>query len=120
MTRIACAGAGVLALLAVGAVSAKAASDFDGVWKVTTSAETGKCSNNYDLSVRVKDGKLSYAGMWPVKATGGINEGGLVRMDIAHGGTKVAATGLVRGGSASGDWSSKTDGCTGSWVARKA
>lgn len=120
MTRIVGAAAAALMLTAAGSVPVGAASDFDGVWKVKTSAETGKCSTNYDLSVRVKDGKLSYAGMWPVKATGGINDLGLVRMNIAHAGTKVAATGLVRGDSASGDWASKTDGCTGSWVARRA
>jgi hypothetical protein len=107
-------------LLAGTAAPLYAAPEHDGVWKVKTSAETGKCGTNYDISVAVKNGKVSYAGMWPVKATGGVNDLGLIRMEIAGAGHKVKATGLVRGDTASGDWSSTKSDCAGSWVARKA
>jgi hypothetical protein len=110
-----------LALLLAGiAVPLHAAPAHDGVWKVKTSAEAGKCGTNYDISVAVKNGKVSYAGMFPVKATGGVNDLGLIRMEIAGAGQRVKATGLVRGDTASGDWSSVKSSCSGSWVARKA
>lgn len=110
-----------LALLLAGiAAPLQAAPEHDGTWKVKTSAESGKCSTNYDISVAVKNGKVSYAGMWPVKATGGVSDVGLIRMEIAGAGDRVKATGLVRGDTASGDWSSAKSNCSGSWVARKA
>jgi hypothetical protein len=110
----------VLLLAGTAAPLHAAAPEHDGVWKVKTSAEAGKCGTNYDISVAVKNGKVSYAGMWPVKATGGVNAVGLIRMEIAGAGHKVKATGLVRGDTASGDWSSVKSDCAGSWVARKA
>ncbi|WP_029351100.1 hypothetical protein [Bosea sp. 117] len=99
---------------------AAAASTHDGTWSVKTSAETGQCATNYELKLAVKNGKVSYAGMWPVKAKGGVNAVGLINMDISHGSRRVTATGLVRGDSASGDWTSPQPACSGSWVARRA
>lgn len=87
---------------------------------VTTSVETGSCHTNFDFKVSVKDGKVTYAGYWPVKASGGISRRGLVRMTLAHGGQKVTATGLARGDEASGDWTSPKPACAGSWIARRA
>ncbi|MFK8253166.1 hypothetical protein [Ancylobacter terrae] len=103
-----------------GATPAMAAGQHDGLWRVKTSAEAGKCATNYDFKLSVKDGKISYAGMWPVKVTGGINPAGLINMNIAHAGKSVSANGLVRGDSASGDWQAKAENCTGSWVASRA
>ncbi|MBB3769627.1 hypothetical protein FHS55_000213 [Angulomicrobium tetraedrale] len=92
----------------------------DGIWTVTTSAEDGACNTNYDFKMRVKNGEVTYAGFWPVKATGGINRAGLIRMNLAHSGQSVKATGLVRGDTASGDWTSPKPACSGSWVAKRA
>ncbi|MGA0561030.1 hypothetical protein ACO2RV_01180 [Ancylobacter sp. VNQ12] len=113
----------IIAVLAIVANSAPAfarTDRHDGIWTVTTSAEDGSCGTNYDFKMRVRAGEVTYAGMWPVKATGGINAAGLIRMDLAHGGRHVKATGLVRGDTASGDWTSPKPACTGSWVAKKA
>lgn len=120
VTRPVLAGAFIVAMaLAAGIAPGGAAPEHDGVWKVKTSAETGACNTNYDVSVAVKNGKVSYAGHWPVKATGGIDDFGLIKMEISGPGHRVKATGLVRGDTASGDWSATKSDCTGSWVARR-
>lgn len=112
--------AATLAIALGGAAMPAFAQDrHDGVWKVKTSAEDGKCSTNYDFSLAVKNGKVSYAGMWPVKAAGGIKADGLIKMNISHGKDHVVATGLVRGDQASGEWTSPKPACSGSWIASR-
>lgn len=91
----------------------------DGTWRVKTSAEDGRCKDNYDFNVAVKNGRVTYAGIWPVKASGAVEPGGVIAMDLAHAGKNVVARGLVRGDSASGEWSSAKLDCSGSWVASK-
>lgn len=115
-TTIALAALGLMASAPALADNAKR---FDGTWSVRTSAETGSCAKNYDFKLSVKGGTVAYAGFWPVKATGGINKLGGVRMTLAHGGHKVSATGLAEGDNASGDWTSPDPKCTGSWFAKR-
>ncbi|MFG1375374.1 hypothetical protein [Xanthobacter autotrophicus] len=118
------AGLTAMALLGVAMAAVPARADnarrFDGSWVVRTSAEEGKCNKNFDFKLAVKNGKVTYAGFWPVKATGGISKLGVVRMTVAHGQRKVTATGLAEGDQASGDWSSPQPKCNGSWLARRA
>lgn len=109
-----------LALVCTSALPAAAASRHDGTWTVHTEAEGGACKTNFDFKVSVKNGKVAYAGMWPVKATGGISKIGLVNMTLAHGGQKVVAKGLAQGDAASGDWTSPQPKCSGSWFAKRA
>ncbi|MCB4769178.1 hypothetical protein LGR54_11240 [Ancylobacter sp. Lp-2] len=108
-----------MALLAGGAASASEQTAHDGVWKVQTSVEDGRCGTNYGFKLSVKKGRVTYAGMWPVKATGDIRPGGRIAMDIAHGGQHVLATGLVRGEHASGEWKTPKPACSGAWVASR-
>ncbi|MFG1374847.1 hypothetical protein V5F32_21925 [Xanthobacter oligotrophicus] len=118
------AGLTALALLtaaAVGPARADNAKRFDGHWVVRTSAESGSCGKNYDFKLAVKNGTVTYAGFWPVKATGGISKLGVVRMTLAHGQQKVTAKGLAEGDQASGDWTSPHHpNCSGSWFAKRA
>ncbi|MFG1478554.1 hypothetical protein V5F53_07775 [Xanthobacter sp. V4C-4] len=102
------------------AAPAAAASRHDGTWSITTSAEDGACATNFDFKLKVRDGKVTYAGFWPVKATGGISRLGVVRMTLAHGRQRVLATGRVEGDAASGDWTSPQPKCSGSWFAKRA
>lgn len=121
MSRVISGLAGVAFLAAaVGTAHADNARRFDGTWSVRTSAETGECNKNYDFKLAVKSGTVTYAGFWPVTATGGINKLGAVRMTLKHGSHKVAATGLAEGDQASGDWSSPHPKCSGSWFARRS
>ncbi|MFG1283489.1 hypothetical protein V5F34_15125 [Xanthobacter autotrophicus] len=118
------AGLTALAFLTAAAASPARADNarrFDGHWVVRTSAETGSCGKNYDFKLAVKNGTVTYAGFWPVKASGGISKLGVVRMTLAHGQQKVTATGLAEGDQASGDWSSPHHPkCSGSWFAKRA
>lgn len=112
-------GFGVAAGLVL-AAPAGAASRHDGLWAITTSAEEGRCATNFDFKLKVKDGKVTYAGFWPVKATGGISKLGLVKMTLAHGQQRVTAMGRVDGDTASGDWTSPQPKCAGAWFAKRA
>lgn len=109
----------IAASLAAIFMTSPAAASPDGTWSVKTSAETGACATNFDFKVAVKNGKVTYAGYWPVKASGGISKLGVVKMILSHAGHKVTATGLARGDEASGDWTSPQPSCAGSWVARR-
>ncbi|WP_454915858.1 hypothetical protein [Xanthobacter sediminis] len=112
-----------LTILATGvalAAPAAAASRHDGIWSVTTFAEDGRCDKNFDFKLKVKDGKVTYAGFWPVTATGGVSRLGIVRMTLVRGTRRVIATGLVEGDAASGDWTSPKPKCSGSWFAKRA
>ncbi|MDI4663976.1 hypothetical protein K9U40_06490 [Xanthobacter autotrophicus] len=108
------------AAMAVTPARADTAKRSDGYWVVRTSAEAGKCNKNFNFKLAVKNGKVTCAGYWPVKASGGISKLGLVRMTLVHGQRKVTATGLAEGDQASDDWSSPLPNCTGSWFARRA
>lgn len=101
-------------------VPASAASRHDGMWSVRTAPESGARNSNFDFKLKVKGGKVTSAGFWPVKATGGINKLGVVNMTLAHGHQRVVAKGLVEGDSASGDWTSPQPKCSGAGFARRA
>lgn len=112
-----------LAAFAAGALPAApaaAVSRHDGTWSITTAAEAGTCDTNFDFKLKVKGGKVTYAGFWPVKATGGINKLGVISMTLAHGHQRVIAKGLVEGDTASGDWTSPQPKCSGAWFAKRA
>jgi len=83
-------------------------------------AEDGACATNFDFKLKVKDGKVTYAGSWPVTATGGISKVGAVNLTLSHGHQKVAARGLVEGDAASGHGTSPKPKGSGSWFARRA
>ncbi|MDR6952930.1 hypothetical protein J2X65_002289 [Ancylobacter sp. 3268] len=92
----------------------------DGIWRVATEPVTGPCSKRMEFKLAVEDGQISYAGVWPVDASGTINPVGLVTIRVVRGEETVSAKGLVRGDTASGDWVSPAKNCSGSWIARKA
>lgn len=110
----------ILATCAALAAPAAAGSRHDGLWSVTTSVEDGRCDTNFDFKLRVRDGKVTDAGFWPGKASGGISRLGIMRMTLAHGRERVEAKGLVEGDAASGDWTSPKPKCSGSWFAKRA
>lgn len=92
----------------------------DGIWQVATEPATGPCSKRMAFKLAVEDGRISYAGIWPVDASGSVDPVGLITIKVVRGGETLSAKGLVRGDTASGDWVSPEKNCTGSWVARKA
>lgn len=106
--------------LALAATPALAGSSHDGTWKVRTATKHGECRSNYDFKVSVKNGRVAYAGYFPVRATGGIAKDGAVHMRVSHGGNHVNANGHAHAGRAAGHWTSPKPHCSGSWSARRA
>jgi len=96
------------------------ANPHDGMWQVATEPATGPCSKRLEFKLLVEDGRISYAGLWPVDASGSVDPLGVIEIRVVRGAETVAAKGLVRGDTASGDWVSPARNCTGSWVARRA
>ncbi|MFT0861147.1 hypothetical protein [Ancylobacter sp. G4_0304] len=92
----------------------------DGIWKVSTEPATGPCSKRLEFSLAVEEGRISYSGLMPVDASGSVDAVGVITIRVVRGDETVAAKGLVRGDTASGDWVSPVKNCTGSWVARRA
>ena len=119
------AAAAICGTLAVPPVAAESngAADIaahDGIWQVATEPVSGPCSKRLEFKLAVADGRISYAGIWPVDASGSVNPLGLITIRVVRGEETMSAKGLVRGDVASGDWESPAKNCTGSWVARKA
>jgi hypothetical protein len=97
-----------------------AADVHDGLWQVATEPATGPCSKRLEFNLSVDGGQISYAGLWPVDASGSVDPLGVIEIQLVRGDETVAAKGLVRGDTASGEWVSPEKNCTGSWVARRA
>lgn len=92
----------------------------DGIWDVSTEPLSGPCEKRLEFRLSVEDGLISYAGAWPVDASGTVSALGIIQMRLVHGDETVAARGVVRGDMASGKWTSPEKSCAGSWVAHKA
>lgn len=109
-----------LVLFAQTRTEATDAAPHDGIWHVATEPETGPCAKRHNFKLAVEDGRIRYAGLWPVNASGEVDAVGSITIRVTRGGETLSANGLVRGETASGAWVSPEKNCTGSWVARKA
>ncbi|QFR34784.1 hypothetical protein [Ancylobacter sp. TS-1] len=92
----------------------------DGIWRVAAEPATGPCSQRHEFSLSVEEGRIRYSGYWPVEASGSVTALGVIRIRVVRGEETLAAKGLVRGETASGEWVSPGKNCTGSWVARRS
>ncbi|WP_428029037.1 hypothetical protein [Ancylobacter sp.] len=92
----------------------------DGIWEVSTQPISGPCDKRLDFKLSVEHGRVTYAGSWPVDASGSVSPLGAITIRVVRGGETLSAKGVVRGDVATGKWESPVKNCTGSWVARKA
>jgi hypothetical protein len=90
-----------------------ARSSFDGSWQVQAVADPGKCSDRYNVAIRVANGQISGA-FFGVAAGGRVDDRGRLNLRI----DVVRATGALAAVSGLGRWKSPT--CNGSWTARRA
>ncbi|MGQ7792504.1 hypothetical protein ACUN0C_08865 [Faunimonas sp. B44] len=109
---------GIALTLAVPAAPAFAA-PFDGTWSVTMSTDSGSCPVRRRAVVTVRDGKVTYAGAERVTADGSVGASGRVDVRFVYEGDRLDARGSVKGSIGSGSWTSPTENCQGSWMARK-
>ena len=108
---------GLVFVLAAGTV-AKAQSAFDGLWSVQIVAQPGPCGSGYvTYPVRIVGGVLHNAGGMSFAVSGRVDRRGLVRVSLATGADRANAAGRLSGSSGSGQWTSPTRGCSGTWTA---
>ena len=96
------------------------AAEFDGVWSVVLTSESGPCAPRRRVVVLVSEGRVTYGGEERVTATGEVSPSGLVDVHFTYQGDRLEARGSVHRRIGSGSWSSPTVRCRGSWMARKA
>ncbi|GLK74051.1 hypothetical protein KHC23_01395 [Ancylobacter dichloromethanicus] len=92
----------------------------DGIWEVATEPLSGPCDKRLEFKLSVEEGRISYAGMWSVEASGSVSPLGRIDIRVVRGDETVSARGVVRGDVAIGKWESPVKNCSGSFVARKA
>ena len=121
--KIATCGAALWGALLIPPATAQevaALSLHDGIWNVAAEPIAGPCDKRLEFKLSVEEGRISYAGAWPVDASGSVSALGAVTIRVVRGGETLSAKGVVRGDVATGKWESPVKNCTGSWVARKA
>ncbi len=106
------------AALSAGTGPSLAAKPFDGEWSVRITAKTGDCSG-YTIPIEVTGGRVSYSGFFNAQASGAIRPNGSLNVKFAHEEDIVNASGAVSGSTGSGQWTSPTKGCGGTWTARR-
>jgi hypothetical protein len=109
---------GIVATLAVS--HALPIQSFDGQWSVQVTPEDGGCEGIYVLPVEVAAGTVTYIGRAAIRAEGGIRPDGSVRVSFVMEADRLDAKGTMSNSRFGlGSWTSPTEGCQGTWIARK-
>ena len=108
---------GLVAGLLLAAPQAEARTPYDGTWSVQIMTRQGDC-DQYNVSLRVADGGISYAGGDGSSASGRVDAQGRVNGALQALGETVSARGRLAGSRGSGTWSGA--GCTGTWRAARS
>lgn len=96
------------------------ASLYDGRWAVEVVPENGQCSGRYVMPVEVVGDRIVYIGQGDIRADGGVATDGSVRVSFSSADDRVVARGQLSSESfGHGSWQSPTEGCDGTWIARK-
>jgi hypothetical protein len=114
--RATCLAAGLLLL---SSLSAAAQTSHNGRWSVDVVTTVGKCEPSAHAVVTIKDNHVVGIDDQDVQAWGYIDETGTFVGHFSKGERVLRANGKVKGGEASGPWSSNTDYCGGEWKAHK-
>jgi hypothetical protein len=119
MTLRQCATISALAavLAAASPAAADAAAPFDGRWSVRVVADNERCDDDYSVSLRIAEGRITYGGIL-ASASGRVRENGQLTVTVSGGGSTVKASGALAEERGSGRWQSPN--CSGKWTARKA
>ena len=93
---------------------------FDGRWAVQVTPEGDRCEGMYVLPVEVARGTVTYIGRAAIRAEGGIRPDGSVRVSFLVDGDRLDAKGTMSNARFGlGSWTSPTEDCRGTWIARK-
>lgn len=105
--------------LLLSSLSAAAQSSHDGHWRVDVVTSVGKCESSAHAVVTIKDNRIADIDARGVEAWGYVDDTNTFVGHFSQGQRVLRANGTVKGGAASGAWSSNTDYCGGSWSAHK-
>jgi hypothetical protein len=107
---LALATAGIL----LAPVQSEARSSFDGQWTIRAAASPGACTDRYQMTVRVADGRVIYRGLLAAVASGTVRNDGRITMQLGE----ARVTGRLGGDNGGGNWASSR--CRGAWTASRA
>jgi len=95
-----------------------AVGDPNGSWTVEATTTVGECATLIPTSLEIADNRLTAAAGAQASAWGYVDQDGSIVARFTGAGERVARLhGTMRGGKASGAWSSSTDMCGGVWRA---
>lgn len=105
--------------LVCGTASLSQAASYDGRWSVSVVTRNGSC-DSYRWSVGIAAGKVTDVEGQRGASSGGIASNGNVNLMLMRGSDTLNAKGTASGATASGNWTSPSRQCSGTWDARKA
>lgn len=105
--------------IAAQAEKARGLVSHDGVYSVEVYTQSGACDRVYRWTINVAGGRVVSGGDGFMQASGRISENGAVSLAFRRDNQVANVTGRVKGGAASGAWSSPTMQCAGSWRAAR-
>ena len=108
--------AGLAAGLLLAASPSQARTPYDGTWAVQITTRQGDC-DQYNVPLRVADGRVTYAGADGYAASGQVDAQGRINGSLQALGQTVSARGRLTGSRGGGTWSGA--GCTGVWSAQR-
>ena len=97
-----------------------ASGQYNGRWSVEAVPEAGSCDGTYVMPVEVSGDRITYIGRAAMRADGGITLDGKVEVSFIQKGDRLDARGtMINPRFGNGIWSSPTENCKGTWVARR-
>ena len=118
-----CARVALLSSIAafVGApASAHAQEAFNGAWSVLIVTNKGSCDRAYRYPVRIRNGRVTYAGSADFTASGRVLANGNVTVSVSRGSQRASGSGRLVGRTGKGTWSGFGESaCAGTWTADK-
>jgi len=105
-----------LAAVAACTSSARAATQFDGPWKMVFITLTGPCNPFYKVKGQIIDGSIQYGGV-----SGRVTPSGALSATVTFGSTRGSGAGRLSKASGSGIWRAQLPNrpCTGTWSAER-
>jgi hypothetical protein len=106
----------IFAAITVCTSSARAATQFDGPWKMRFITLTGPCNPFYNVKGQIIDGSIQYGGV-----SGRVTPSGVLSATVTFGSTRGSGAGRLSKASGSGIWRAQLPNgpCNGTWSAER-
>ena len=106
----------IFAAITVCTSSARAATQFDGPWKMRFITLTGPCNPFYNVKGQIIDGSIQYGGV-----SGRVTPSGVLSATVTFGSTRGSGAGRLSKASGNGIWRAQLPNgpCNGTWSAQR-